>query len=58
MSFELSSKPKRNQETSSQKHMLSLGVVKYRFIQAKSTTTEKRDWNMEQVTSGFGDFFY
>ena len=26
-----------------------MGVVKYRFIQVKSTTTEKRDWNMEQV---------
>ena len=53
ISFELSSKAKRNQETSSQKHMLSRSrVVKYRFIQVKFTTAEKQDWNIEQVTSG------
>ena len=34
-----------------------VGVVKYRFIQVKSTTTEKRDWNMEQVSGGSSRFF-
>ena len=57
ISFELSSKPKRNQETSSQKHMLSRGCCGIPLHSGEIYNYKNEDWNMEQVTSGSYRFF-
>ena len=53
ISFELNSKPKRNQETSSQKHLLSGGCCEIP-LRVKSTTTElKHETNDQWILAVF-----